>query len=160
MTRWPMICLGKRARFKSEQRAVMRFLPFSLLFAFAGMTFGYVFMFPTVLEFLYAMSDPAMVIQAYRLQDYFSLFLMFTFALALIFQLPILMMGLGSIGLVDARFFRRYRRHFILLAFVLGAFLTPPEPFSQVLMAVPTILLYELGILLVTFSRRRKEAAS
>ena len=46
------------------------------------------------------------------------------------------------------------------LAFVLGAFLTPPEPFSQVLMAVPTILLYELGILLVTFSRRRKEAAS
>ena len=153
---WSFIASGL---YKKEKKAVFRFLPFSLMFAFVGMIFGYVFMIPTILEFLYNMSDPEMVIQAYRLQDYFSLFLMFTFALALIFQLPILMLGLGSVGLVDAKFFRRYRRHFILMAFVLGAMLTPPEPFSQILMALPTVLLYELGILLVTLSKRRKEAS-
>lgn len=151
---WAFIAEGL---YKKEKKAVFRYLPFSMIFAFAGMIFGYTFMIPTILEFLYALSDPEMVIQAYRLQDYFSLFLMFTFALALIFQLPILMMGLGSLGLVDAKFFRKYRRHFILVAFVVGAMLTPPEPFSQLLMATPTILLYELGILLVVMGRRRKK---
>lgn len=153
---WAFIAEGL---YKKEKKAVFRYLPFSLLFAFAGMIFGYTFMIPTILEFLYALSDPDMVIQAYRLQDYFSLFLMFTFALALIFQLPILMMGLGSLGLVDAKFFRKYRRHFILVAFVLGAMLTPPEPFSQLLMATPTVLLYELGILLVVMGAKRQKKA-
>ena len=149
---WSFIASGL---YKKEKKAVMGFLPFSLSFAFAGMAFGYLFMIPTILEFLYAMSDPERVIPAYRLQDYFSLFLMFTFALALIFQLPILMMGLGKVGLVSAKFFRKYRRHFILGAFILGAMLTPPEPFSQVLMAAPTILLYELGIILVAVQANR-----
>jgi len=154
---WSFIASGL---YKKEKKVVMGFLPFSLGFAFAGMTFGYLFMIPTILEFLYAMSDPERVIPAYRLQDYFSLFLMFTFALALIFQLPILMMGLGKVGLVSAKFFRKYRRHFILGAFVLGAMLTPPEPFSQVLMAAPTILLYELGIILVVLQAKKKKKAA
>ncbi|MGB0954302.1 MAG: twin-arginine translocase subunit TatC [Planctomycetota bacterium] len=153
---WAFIAEGL---YKKEKKAVFRYLPFSMLFAFAGMIFGYTFMIPTILEFLYALPDPELVIQNYRLQDYFSLFLMFTFALALIFQLPILMMGLGSLGLVDAKFFRKYRRHFILVAFVLGAMLTPPEPFSQLLMATPTILLYELGILLVVMAHKRQNKA-
>lgn len=151
---WAFIASGL---YKNEKKVVMGFLPFSLAFAFAGMSFGYLFMIPTILEFLYAMSDPEMVIPAYRLQDYFSLFLMFTFALALIFQLPILMMGLGKVGLVSAKFFRKYRRHFILGAFILGAMLTPPEPFSQVLMAAPTVLLYELGIVLVSVQAKNKK---
>ena len=154
---WSFIAEGL---YRTEKKAVFRYLPFSLIFAFGGMIFGYTFMIPTILEFLYALSDPEMVIQAYRLQDYFSLFLMFTFALALIFQLPILMMGLGSLGLVDAKFFRKYRRHFILIAFIIGAMLTPPEPFSQLLMAAPTVLLYELGIVLnAMVQKRRKKAA-
>jgi len=153
---WAFIASGL---YKKEKTAVMSFLPFSLLFAFGGMAFGYLFMIPTILEFLYAMVDPERVIAAYRLQDYFSLFLMFTFALALIFQLPILMMGLGKVGLVSAKFFRKYRRHFILGAFILGAMLTPPEPFSQVLMATPTILLYELGIVLVAVQAKKKKKA-
>jgi len=151
---WAFIASGL---YKKEKKVVMGFLPFSLAFAFAGMCFGYWFMIPTILEFLYAMADPEMLIPAYRLQDYFSLFLMFTFALALIFQLPILMMGLGKVGLVDAKFLRKYRSHFILAAFILVAMLTPPEPISQVLMATPTILLYELGIILVAVQAGKKK---
>ncbi len=156
---WAFVAAGLLPK---EKRAVFRYLPFSMAFAFAGMVFGYTFMIPVILEFLYSLANPEMVIQAYRLQDYFSLFLMFTFALALVFQLPIFMMGLGSLGLLDVAFFSRYRRHFILLAFIVGAMLTPPEPVSQVLMATPTILLYELGILLVRLQnyRRNKFAKS
>jgi sec-independent protein translocase protein TatC len=125
----------------------------------SGIAFGYFFMVPMILEFLYAIPDPDLMVQAYRLQDYFSIFLMFTFALALIFQLPIVMLGVGSLGLVTPKFFRKYRRHFILVAFVVGAMLTPPEPFSQLLMATPTVLLYELGIILMTISHKSRSKA-
>jgi sec-independent protein translocase protein TatC len=153
---WAFVAAGL---FKRERRAVMRFLPWALLFALAGMVFGYTFMIPTILEYLYAMPDQEYFSQGYRLSDYFSLFLMFTFALALIFQLPILMMGVSAAGLASASFFAKYRRHFILVAFVLGAMLTPPEPFSQLLMAAPTIVLYELGLYLVRLRERRAKGA-
>ena len=153
---WAFIATGL---LKPEKRALMRFLPWSVIFAFIGICFGYFFMVPLILEFLYAIPNHEFVTPAYRLQDYFSLFLMFTAALALVFQLPIVMMGLGSLGIVTPQFFRRYRRHFILVAFVVGAVLTPPEPMSQILMAAPTILLYELGIMLVAISVKSKSKA-
>lgn len=155
---WAFIAAGL---YTKEKRTVLSFLPWSVLAALLGIAFGYLYFYPTILEYLYSgLGDQFEA--GYRLQYYFSLFLMFTAALALIFQLPLLLMGLGSVGLVDAAFLRRYRRHFILGAFVLGAVLTPPEPVSQVLMAAPTILLFELGILLVALQgrrRRRREAA-
>ncbi len=154
---WSFIATGL---LPPEKRAMMRFLPWSVIFALIGIAFGYFFMVPMILEFLYKIPDQDLMVQAYRLQDYFSIFLMFTFALALIFQLPIVMMGVGSLGLVSPKFFRKYRRHFILVAFVVGAMLTPPEPFSQLLMATPTILLYELGIILMTISYKGKAKAA
>jgi len=152
---WAFIGAGL---YPNEKRTVLSFLPWSILAAFAGIAFGYLFFYPTILEYLYSglgtQFEPG-----YRLQYYFSLFLLFTAALALIFQLPLLLMGLGAVGLVDAAFLRKYRRHFILGAFILGAMLTPPEPFSQVLMAAPTVLLFELGVLLVAMKGRPKRSA-
>ena len=69
-------------------------------------------------------------------------------------------MGLGAAGLVDAAKLRKYRRHFILVAFVLGALLTPPDPMSQAMMAAPTIILYEVGILLVAMQALGKKKTS
>ena len=152
---WAFISAGL---LKKEKLAVMRFLPWSVIFAMAGMVFGYLFMIPMILQYLYSMPDQAFFHPGYRLSDYFSLFLMFTFALAVIFQLPILMLGLSTAGICGTSFFRKYRRHFIVVAFVVGAMLTPPEPVSQILMATPTVLLYELGIRLVAIREKRQQA--
>ncbi|MDP6962901.1 MAG: twin-arginine translocase subunit TatC, partial [Planctomycetota bacterium] len=150
---WAFISSGL---YKNEKLVVLRYVPFSLCFAVLGVLFGYLFMIPTILEFLYAMPNPELVIQSYRLEYYFSLFMLFTIALSLIFQLPILMLGLGAAGLVSHSFFSKYRRHFILVAFLVGAMLTPPEPVSQLLMALPTILLFELGIFLMRFQKQKQ----
>ncbi|MFT7516284.1 MAG: sec-independent protein translocase protein TatC [Myxococcota bacterium] len=150
---WRFISSGL---YKNEKLAVLKYVPFSLCFAAVGIAFGYLFMIPTILEFLYAMPNPELVIQSYRLEYYFSVFMLFTISLSLIFQLPILMLGLGASGLVDAKFFSKYRRHFILVAFVIGAMLTPPEPYTQILMALPTIILFELGIVLMRFQKKNK----
>lgn len=152
---WAFVATGL---YKKERRTVLSFLPWSVIAALGGIAFGYLYFYPTILEYLYSARGEQFE-AGYRLQYYFSLFLMFTAALALIFQLPLLLMGLGAVGLVDAAFLRKYRRHFILAAFILGAMLTPPEPFSQILMAAPTVLLYELGVLLVAARGRKQRKA-
>jgi sec-independent protein translocase protein TatC len=151
---WRFISSGL---YKNEKLAVFKYVPFSLCFSVAGMAFGYLFIIPTILEFLYAMPNPNLVIPSYRLESYFSLFMLFTIALSLIFQLPVLMLGLGATGLVTAEFFAKYRRHFILGAFVLAAMFTPPEPVSQLMMAMPTILLFEVGLLLMRFQKKNND---
>ncbi|HBF23601.1 MAG TPA: twin-arginine translocase subunit TatC [Planctomycetes bacterium] len=153
---WSFIATGL---FPKERRVVLSILPFSLISGAAGIGFGYFVLIPTVLQFLYGMVDTNLMVHAYRLADYFSMFFLLTVALAIIFQLPLLMVGLHAAGLVQQKMLRHYRRHFILGAFVLSALLTPPEPLSQVLMALPTAILYELGLLLVTLRERRAQQA-
>ena len=144
---WRFISSGL---YKNERLAVLKYVPFSLCFSVVGMAVGYLFIIPTILEFLYAMPNPDLVIPTYRLESYFSLFMLFTIALSLVFQL-----GLGATGLVTADFFAKYRRHFILGAFVIAAMFTPPEPVSQLMMATPTIVLFEVGILLMRFQKKK-----
>ncbi|NQU50129.1 MAG: twin-arginine translocase subunit TatC [Planctomycetes bacterium] len=150
---WGFVSVGLH---EHERKPMRKFLPWSMLLAVAGMSFCYFVFFPTILEFLYGRLNTEHFQDGYQLKAYFGLYLMFTFALSLIFQLPLIMSGLGAAGVVDAPLLRKYRRHFILAAFVVGAMLTPPEPFSQFMMAVPTILLFEFGVLLVAFQGRRK----
>ena len=149
---WSFVAVGLYPR---ERKAVGRYVPWAMILGIVGILFGYFFMIPKVLEFLYAMPNPDLMMPNYRLKDYFSIFLMFTLALTLVFQLPLLMMGLAAAGIVDAKLLRRYRRHFILGAFVIAAVFTPPDPISQVFMAIPTVLLYEASILLVSWRAAR-----
>ena len=153
---WCFVSVGLHAH---ERKPLRRFLPWSLILALGGMAFCYFIFFPTILEFLYGRLNTDYFEDGYGLKDYFGLYLMFTFALALIFQLPMLLAALGAAGVVDAKTLRKYRRHFILCAFIVGAMLTPPEPFSQFMMAVPTILLFEFGVLLVAFQDHRRKKA-
>ncbi len=155
---WLFVGVGLYPR---ERRAVTRYIPWSLLFAVAGVLFGYFFMIPTVLGYLLQIPDSSLLVPSLRLDFYFNLLLLLTLALAIVFQLPLILLGLNAAGLVDARALRTHRRHFILGAFIVSAVITPPDPISQVLMAVPTVLLFELSILLVSIrGRRAAEAAS
>lgn len=150
---WSFVASGLHPK---ERKVVSNYIPAGMLFAMVGVCFGYFFMYPMLLQFLYGMVNFEIMDPDYRLASYFSAFLMFTLSLALVFQLPLIILALGSAGIVDAPTLRKYRRHFILGAFVIGAMLTPPDPMSQLMMAVPTLLLYELGIVLVVMRGKDK----
>ncbi len=152
---WAFVAAGL---YPQERKVVFRFLPAGMALGVAGILFGYFFMIPMVLEFLLRHNKSFGLVDYYTIDQYFSFFMLLTIALALVFQLPLILMGLGAAGIVDAKTLRKYRRHFILGAFVLGAFLTPPDPVSQIMMAAPTVVLYEVGILLVAWRGRPKKA--
>jgi sec-independent protein translocase protein TatC len=152
---WSFIAAGL---FKHERRAVMRFMPWSLSLGIAGMAFGYIILVPSMLEYLYSMPDQEMFVQAYRLESYYSLFLLLTLALAAIFQLPLIMLGLSVAGLTNSSFYRKYRRHWIVVAVIVAGVVTPsPDPVSQLLMAAPMLLLFEIGLLAIALTERRKK---
>jgi sec-independent protein translocase protein TatC len=83
----------------------------------------------------------------FTLQNYIGLFMMLTLILGLVFQTPLIMIFLSKIGIVKVGMFRRARRIAIFAGVCLAVVLTPPDPVSWSLMALPMILLYEIGIL-------------
>ncbi len=143
---WSFVAAGLYAH---ESRYVVIFAPASFFLFVGGALFGYFILIPIGLSYMATYGDPSYLALGITLSDYLSLFILLTVFLGLVFQLPLILLFLGKIGLVDPPRLRKGRRYLILLAFVLSAVLTPPDPITQVLMAVPMVLLYEIGIVLV-----------
>lgn len=128
----------------------------SLLFNL-GILFGYFLISPLSLHFLgnYSVSDE--VTNQIYLMSYISTVTSVTLASGIVFELPILVFFLSKVGLVNPRFLKKYRKHSLIVILTLAAIITPPDIISQILVAFPLLLLYEIGI---SISRRieRKEA--
>lgn len=92
-----------------------------------------------------------------RIGDYINLILTLIFAFGLCFQLPVLISLMGRAGLVKAETLKKGRKYAIIAAFVVGAFLTPPDIISQIGLALPVILLYELSILMVASMQKHDD---
>ena len=141
---WAFVRGGLRRR---ERAVLARYGWTSLGLFLMGVEFGFIVLIPLGLEFLMRMggdvAEPAI-----RIGAYVSLVMTLTLATGLVFELPLVMRFLGRVGVVKPEVFSRYRRQAILTVFVLAAVLTPPDPFTQVLMAVPMVVLYEVGVLL------------
>lgn len=132
--------------YKHEQRVFLTFVPFSFMLFLTGLLFGYFVLVPVGLSFLSSYGDPDLVSPMLNLSAYLSLFFTLTLVLGLIFQVPLLMFFLCRTGMVSPAFFAKYRRQAILIGVIMGAVLTPPDPYTQLMMAVPLIVLYEIGI--------------
>ncbi|KAA0213734.1 MAG: preprotein translocase subunit TatC [Leptolyngbya sp. PLA3] len=95
------------------------------------------------------LSSTAGVLQQYRISEYVKMLLNFALAFGVAFQMPIVVLLLGWAGIIDRQTLARYRRHVCAVCAVLGALLTPADPLSMLLMAIPLYLLFELGMILL-----------
>jgi len=133
-------------------------LPFTLVasLCFAGgAVFGYFIAFPPVFRFLIGYANEWLVAMP-AVEEYFSLALRLFLAFGLIFDLPVLMVFLGKVGLVNRALLARNRKYAVLTAFVAAAILTPtPDAINQCLMALPIMLLYEISIWTVAIFARK-----
>ncbi|NOT31937.1 MAG: twin-arginine translocase subunit TatC [Planctomycetes bacterium] len=155
---WGFVAAGLYPR---ERRWVRWFFPPALLLFVAGVVFSYVVLVPYGMFYALKDSDPELVKVTLGLGFFFSFLATLCLGMGAVFQLPILMTFLGLVGLVPAATFARLRGYFVVVAFVIAALLTPgPDIFSQVAMAAPLILLYEVGILGARFVRRGEGTTS
>ena len=134
------------ALYEKEQRAVKRAFFFSSFLFFTGVVIGYIFLFPIVIRFFGDYQVSAVVPNTIDLASYTSMFIMLILTMGIVFELPMLMYILSSIGIINRNFLRKYRRHAIVIMFVLSAIITPTDILSMFIVAVPLCLLYELSI--------------
>ena len=136
-----------------ERRYLYALMPASLLAFAAGAAFGYFILIPPMVDFLLNFGGDIASAQI-RISSYISLMLTLLFWMGIVFETPIVLFFLSKIGIVTPEFLGRQRRYAVVAAFILGAAITPTfDPINQSLVAVPIIVLYEVGIWLSKLGR-------
>jgi sec-independent protein translocase protein TatC len=132
---------------KREKVAILFFLIAGAALFGVGVVFAYGQLAPNVVSFFDLVNRwIGLSVTEIQVENYVPLILKLVLAFGLVFQVPLLLFVLGWLGVVSSDALRRWRRFSIVMAFFLGMVLTPPDPMSQILMAVPLVLLYEVSI--------------
>lgn len=143
----------------NEKKLVTLILSFSPILFYIGGFFVFYFVMPRAWEFFLSYENSSinipLVLEA-RISEYLDLVIQFTFAFGMAFQLPVVMVILGSLGLVGADSLRRRRRISIVIIFIVAAIFTPPDVISQIALAIPLLLLYELSIILCKLVEKKR----
>ncbi|WP_026946248.1 twin-arginine translocase subunit TatC [Algoriphagus marincola] len=140
---WRFISPGLYDQEKNAARGAVFFV--SLLF-FLGAAFGYYILSPLSINFLSNYRLDPSILNEFDITSYVTTLTMLVLASAIMFQLPVVIYFLSMSGLVTSGMLRTYRRHAIVVILVLAAVITPPDVISQLLIAMPILVLYEAGI--------------
>ena len=149
--------------YKNERGAFLPFLIASPILFLMGAGLVYFFFTPMVMWFFLSMeqtggSGEASIMLLPKVSEYLGLIMTLIFAFGLVFQLPVVTTLLARVGLVSSEGLKEKRKYAIVAAFIAAAILTPPDPVSQIGLALPTILLYEIAIYCARLVERQRAA--
>ena len=150
---WKFIAPGL---YKHEKIAILPYLILTPLLFFLGGMLVYYLIMPLAFKFFLSFESTGMsttlpIQLEAKVNEYLSLVMKLIFAFGISFQLPVVLSLLARIGVVDAEFLKKRRKYVIVIIFAAAAFLTPPDPITQIGLAVPLLVLYELSIFAVKF---------
>ncbi len=132
--------------YKNERRILIPVVILSTFFFLGGALFGYFFVFPVGFEFFLGFQSETIKAMP-SMREYLGFAATMLLVFGLVFELPLVITCLARFGLVSVDFLKKNRKYAILVIFVVAAILTPPDVVSQVMMAIPMMLLYEVSIL-------------
>ena len=141
--------------YHKERRLLLPVVFFSSLFFIAGALFGYFVVFPFGFKFFLGFATET-IRPLISMREYLSFAAKLLIAFGLAFELPVVVTFLSRLGLVTVDFLKKNRKYALLLSFVCSAILTPPDVITQIMMALPLMILYEMGIYSAMFFGRKK----
>ena len=150
---WAFIAPGL---YKEEKRAVIPLAFFSSIFFISGAAFCFFTVFPIAFKFFMGFATDT-IVPMISVEEYLGFALKLLIAFGVVFEMPLFAYFLSRFGILSPDFMRRQRRYAILLIFIVAAILTPPDVFSQCLMAIPMLLLYEVSIYVSAIAYKKKE---
>jgi sec-independent protein translocase protein TatC len=142
-----------------KERAVSRGATAGVTVLFLlGVFFGYFIVSPLSINFLSNYQIDPSILNEIDLTSYINTVVMITLACGIMFQLPMVVYFLAKVGIVTPALMRTYRRHAIVVIMLIGAIITPPDVFSQILVGIPVTILYEVSIIIAARIEKRRQA--
>jgi sec-independent protein translocase protein TatC len=141
----------------TEQKVTLAYIPSLFLLFIVGISFGYFIIFPIVFEFLLSMSE-GMFMTFFTTEKYFTFLLHMTLPFGFLFELPVVIMFLTSLGVLNPYRLQKIRKYSYFVLIVTAVLITPPDFLSDILVVIPLIFLYECSVLLskVVYKRKQK----
>lgn len=150
---WAFVAPGLYAH---EKRFVLPLVISSTLLFLVGVAFCYLLVIPALSQFIQSWA-PASITAAPDIEQYFGFVLTMFVVFGLAFEVPIVVVVLASIGVVSVAKLKDFRGYFVVLAFIIAAVVTPPDVVSQLALAIPMCILYEIGLWVAAFLQRRSD---
>ncbi|HOF54145.1 MAG TPA: twin-arginine translocase subunit TatC [Prolixibacteraceae bacterium] len=160
---WEFWKFIKPALYENEKKVATGAVFYTTFLFIIGVLFGYYLIVPLTIQFFGNYSISPEVTNQINITSYISMVISVVFASGVVFLLPVFSYSLSKVGLLTPGFMRTYRRHAIVLLVALAAVITPPDIFSQIMVAIPLILLYEVSIFIsgrVAKNAEKKERAA
>jgi sec-independent protein translocase protein TatC len=150
---WKFIAPGL---YKHEKIAILPYLVLTPILFFLGGTLVYYLIMPLAIKFFLSFESTGLstnlpIQLEAKVNEYLSLIMKLIFAFGISFQLPVILSLLARIGVVDSEFLKTRRKYVVVIIFAAAALLTPPDPITQIGLAVPLLILYEISIFSVKF---------
>jgi len=157
---WKFIAPGL---YENEKSAIMPYLVLTPILFILGGALVYYLVMPLAIKFFLSFESSGIntrlpIQLEAKVNEYLSLIMKLIFAFGLSFQLPVILSLLARIGMVDSRFLKKRRKYVIVIIFAAAAILTPPDPITQIGLAIPLLILYELSIFSVKIIENKKKA--
>ncbi len=157
---WKFIAPGL---YSNEKKALLPYLVATPILFIIGGLLVYYFIMPLAIKFFLSFESSAdygsLAIQLEaKVNEYLSLIMRLIFAFGISFQLPVVLSLLARIGIVDSKYLRERRKYVVVIIFATAAVLTPPDPITQIGLALPLLLLYELSIVTVKLIEKKDNA--
>ncbi|MCY9657485.1 twin-arginine translocase subunit TatC [Paenibacillus chondroitinus] len=150
---WAFVKPGLR---ETEQKASIIYIPYAFLLFLAGLSFGYWVVFPMAFYFTSSISKSLDITEMYGAAQYFTFMFNILLPLAIVFEMPIVVMFLTKIRLLNPKRLHKFRRYAYMLLVILATVITPPDAISAILVALPLIVLYEFSVFMSRFIYRKQ----
>lgn len=149
---WAFITPGLH---ETERKATLKYIPYAFLLFLGGIAFSYFVLFPYVVKFMMGLSEDLGIQQTIGINEYFSFLFKLVIPFGIIFQLPVVTLFLARLGILDPQLMVKFRKYSYFVLFVVAVLLAPPDFISNVIVAVPLFVLYEVSIVIAKSGYRQ-----
>ncbi|UDK98567.1 twin-arginine translocase subunit TatC [Lysinibacillus sphaericus] len=140
---------------ETERKATLKYIPYSFILFIAGASFSYFVLFPYVMHFMMGLSADLEIKQTIGINAYFSFLFRLVMPFGIVFQLPVVTLFLARLGILNPELMVKFRKYAYFVLVVIAVFLAPPDFISNVIVAIPLFLIYEISIIIARRGYRK-----